>query len=138
MRESQSSLNRAVRPLVLSLIPVLTCTTASAQSLYPDGSTHYSNRIGSSGYAVPSYTGRGAVCARRANPHRRGLVEIARPFLGCCSHPFAVWAWRTLSFSGASDALFGFDAVEQRGAGFGEFLDRIDELVAVLFVERDR
>ena len=60
MRSNQSSLNRAARPLVLSLIPVLTCSAASAQSLYPDGSAHYSNRIGSSGYAVPSYASRPA------------------------------------------------------------------------------
>ena len=60
MSNRRSSLYCAARPLVLSLIPVLTCTTAGAQSLYPGASEHYAKHTGYSGYAAPSYGNRPA------------------------------------------------------------------------------
>ncbi len=53
MSNRRSSLYCAARPLILSLIPVLTCTTAGAQSLYTGASEHYAKRTGYSGYAAP-------------------------------------------------------------------------------------
>ena len=60
MSNRRSSLYCAARPLVLSLIPVLTCTTAGAQSLYTGASEHYAKRTGYSGYAAPGYGNRPA------------------------------------------------------------------------------
>ena len=55
MPDRAPSFNRAARPLVVSLIPVLFCTAASAASLYPRGPAPYANRAGTPGYAVPGY-----------------------------------------------------------------------------------
>jgi len=53
MPNHQSSLYCAARPLVLSMIPILTCTAVSAQSLSPRGATVEAYRTGNSSHAGP-------------------------------------------------------------------------------------